>query len=218
LNGKVLTPSRDYTLTYVNTINAGTAFVIVNGIGSYNGSAIGSFTIAPKTVTSAVLSVNGKKYTYTGKALKPTTTVKLGNVLLKKDIDYTIAYSNNKNTGRATVRITGVGNYKGSRTVYFYIKPKALAIKKVTSPASKKLKVTWTKDTQATGYQIVVATNSAFTKNKKTVTITKNTTVAKTLTGLKAGKKYYVRLRAYKLVGKTKYYGAYGAKKSIKVK
>ena len=93
-----------------------------------------------------------------------------------------------------------------------------MKISEVKALGSRKVKVKLKKDAQATGYQIVLATNSSFTKNKKTVYLKKNTATAKTVTGLLKGRKYYIRARAYKTVGTKKYYGGYSASKTIKVK
>ena len=66
---------------------------------------------------------------------------------------------------------------------------------------SKKFTVKWKKQaTQTTGYQVQVATNKKFKKNKKTVTIKKQKTTKTTVKKLKAKKKYYVRVRTYKTV------------------
>ena len=68
--------------------------------------------------------------------------------------------------------------------------------------------------TQTTGYQLQYGTSSKF-KGAKTATITKNKTVSKAISKLKAKKKYYVRIRTYKTVGKQKYYSDWS--KSVKV-
>ena len=73
---------------------------------------------------------------YTGNAITQELVVKIGDTILEKDIDYTIAYSNNINVGTATVTITGKGNYKGTASVDFKINKAAQSItaKAVTSP------------------------------------------------------------------------------------
>ena len=75
------------------------------------------------------------------------------------------------------------------------------------SAAKKGFKVTWKKQTsQTSGYEIQYSTDKNFKKAVKTATIGKNKTTSKSITKLAAKKKYYVRIRTYKLVGKTKYY------------
>lgn len=51
---------------------------------------------------------------YTGSSITPGITIKDGNYILKNGKDYTISYSNNKNIGKATITITGKGNYIGT--------------------------------------------------------------------------------------------------------
>ena len=58
---------------------------------------------------------------YTGKAVKPTPTVKHGSVALKSGTDYTVSYKNNTNIGTATVTVTGKGSYTGTKSRTFKI-------------------------------------------------------------------------------------------------
>lgn len=58
---------------------------------------------------------------YTGKALTPNPVLKYGQVTLKKNRDYTVTYKNNVNLGTATVTISGLGNFSGSKTITFSI-------------------------------------------------------------------------------------------------
>jgi len=105
-----------------------------------------------------------------------------------------------KYVGKYAVKITFKGKYSGTKTLYFTIKPKATSISSLTA-GSKKFTVKWKKQaTQTTGYQVQVATNKKFKKNKKTVTIKKQKTTKTTVKKLKAKKKYYVRVRTYKTV------------------
>ena len=59
--------------------------------------------------------------TYTGSAITPTVTVMDGETTLTLNTDYTVAYSNNVETGSATVTVTGTGNYSGTATANFTI-------------------------------------------------------------------------------------------------
>ena len=81
--------------------------------------------------------------------------------------------------------------------------------------ASGKAIVKWSKKT-GSGYQVQIATNSTFTKGKKTYKITNSSTLKKTISGLKAGKKYYVRVRAYKTYGNTAY-GDWSNVRSVRI-
>ena len=90
------------------------------------------------------------------------------------------------------------------------------AVKSVSCPASKKLKATVTKKSGVEGYQIQIATNTSFTSNKKTASIT---STSKTFTGLKSGKKYYVRVRTYVTAQNgSKVYSGWSKAKSVTVK
>ena len=82
---------------------------------------------------------------------------------------------------------------------------KPAKVKAVKLKANKrKLNVSWKKVSGATGYEVLSATNNKFTKNKKTVTVKKNKV---TLKKLKPKKKYFVKVRAYKLASGRKYFG-----------
>lgn len=71
--------------------------------------------------------------------------------------------------------------------------------------------------TQTTGYQIQYSTSSTF-KSAKTVTVSKNETTNKTISKLKAKKKYYVRIRTYKKIGSAYYYSAWSKAKTVTTK
>ena len=172
--------------------------------------------LSKQSISSATVSLSTTSYTYDGKSKKPSVTVKLGSKTLKNGTDYTVSYSNNKNIGTATVKIVGKGNYAGTIKKTFKISPVKMSVSKL-SAKSKAFKASWTKNDQATGYEIQYATDSKFKTGKK-VAITKKTTTAKTITKLKASKKYYVRMRIYTTVNGTKYYGAWSAVKTVTTK
>ena len=68
------------------------------------------------------------------------------------------------------------------------------------------------------GYEIQLATDKKFKKNKKTITIKKQKTTKATVKKLKAKKKYYVRVRTYKTVNGKKVYSAWSKIKTVKTK
>ena len=96
-------------------------------------------------------------------------------------------------------------------------KPKSTNPKKVRA-AKKAILVTWKKVSGVKGYQVQVATDKKFKKNKKTVNIKKQKTTKTTVKKLKAKKKYYVRIRTYKIVNGKKVYSSWSKVKSVKTK
>ena len=110
----------DYTASYKNNVNVGTATITLTGINNYSGTREVSFNIIPANIASTMVSEISNQ-TYTGKALTPKPTVKLGDVTLKEGTDYTLSYKNNTNVGAATITITGKGNLTGTKNVSFKI-------------------------------------------------------------------------------------------------
>lgn len=155
---------------------------------------------------------------YTGKALKPKVKASYGGMALKEGTDYTLAYKNNKKTGKATVILTGKGSYTGTKTVTFRIVPKKAVVKKAAASGTKAIKISWKKDKKATGYQIQYCLKKSFKKGVKTVNIKKNGVVSKKINNLKAGKNYFLRVRAYKVIDGKKAYGAYSKPVVVRVK
>ena len=96
-------------------------------------------------------------------------------------------------------------------------KPKSTNTKKIKA-AKKAVSVEWKKVSGVNGYEIQVATDKKFKKNKKTVTVKKQKTTKTTVKKLKAKKKYYVRVRTYKIVNGKKVYSSWSKVKSVKTK
>ena len=78
--------------------------------------------------------------------------------------------------------------------------------------------VSWKKDTNSGGYEILYATSKNFKKGKKTVKIKSYKTAKKVINNLKSKKTYYVKVRTFKKVSGTTYYGTYTSSKKIKIK
>lgn len=92
------------------------------------------------------------------------------------------------------------------------------SVKSVKNLKGKKAKVTWAKKANVDGYQVQVATNSKFTKNKKAKTISGSSVRNYTFTKLKKDKTYYVRVRTYKICNGKKYYSNWSSAKKVKIK
>ena len=110
----ILKEGTDYTLSYKNNTNAGTATVTATGKGKYKGSISKTFKIAKRNVKTAKITGVSKRYKVTGKAIKPKVkTVKIGKVTLKKGRDYTVSYKNNKTAGTATATVKVLSELTG---------------------------------------------------------------------------------------------------------
>ena len=214
VGGKTLKKDTDYTVSYSNNTKVGTAKVTITGKGNYTGSVSKTYSIKNNFKKATVSSISTKAFT--GKNITQSITVKYNGKTLKKGTDYTVSYSNNKNIGTATVKITGKCSYTGTITKTFKINPAKQEIQKLTAK-SKAFFVDWAQKGSATGYEIQYATNSKFTSAKK-VTIKNNKTDKTTVSKLSGKKKYYVRVRSYTTVKGTKYYGAWSASKSVTTK
>ena len=90
------------------------------------------------------------------------------------------------------------------------------SISKVSSSKSGRLNITVKTVKGASGYQIICATDKALKTNKKSTIVSKNTA---TVTGLKKGKTYYVKVRAFKTDSTGgRVFGSYSTVKTVKVK
>ena len=218
LGGKTLTKGTHYTVAYSNNTNAGTATVTVKGIegAGYTGSKSASFTIAPASATPAV-TLSKASFAYSGKEQKPTVTVKV-NGIVQPASAYAVAWPTGcKNVGIYKVAVTLKGNYAGTADASYKIVPKKTSIAKVT-PVRKGFTAKWKKQAkQTTGYQVQYSLKKNF-KKAKTVTVKGAKKTSQKITKLKAKKKYYVRVRTYKTIGKTKYYSAWSKAKYVTTK
>ena len=75
-----------------------------------------------KSVSVCSITLGRTEYTYSGKANKPSVTVKDGRTRLTRGRDYSLTYSSNVNAGRGRVTISGMGSYTGTVTRYFTIR------------------------------------------------------------------------------------------------
>lgn len=119
----------DYEVTYENNINAGTATVKITGKDIFCGTVERSFKITPDENGMYVcyFAENNETYletTFKGKKVEPEVVID-GLVQGK---DYTVTYVNNEKPGEARAELTGIGNYKGSETLYFTIYGKLPAV------------------------------------------------------------------------------------------
>ena len=212
-----------------------------NVVAVYNNNAKAPALVAAKDVQAddfanfvkniQKVSVNGKEYEASGKRavklINEDGTLVTTADALKAEGTYNIvvtATGYNKTLEFTYTNKSDTTATKPSATTTV-AKPTAKPAKKVTvkkqkakvKAGKKKLTVTWKKDKNVSGYQIKIATKKNF-KGAKTYTVKSYKTYKKVIKKLKAKKKYFVKVRAYKTVGKSKVYGAYSAVRSCKVK
>ena len=120
----------DYTVTYKDNVNPGTASVVVEGINNYKGTKTINFTISDGSSTLTDLSsatVSVPKCTYNGAEQKPNLTITCGGKTLQAGKDYTVTYTNNTYAGTAKATISGIGNYTGTKSISFPIEKRDLS-------------------------------------------------------------------------------------------
>ena len=189
----VLREGTDYTVSYSNNINVGTAVMTFTGKGNYKGTLNYYFVITPLSVSALTISEIADQ-TFTGSAITPAPTVKHGSKVLVSGTDYTTAYSNNVNVGTATVKITGKGNYTDTATVRFTIKAAAVRSPKVTAvPGDGKATLTWNAIDGAERYAAYIVESDGTLK----ALATRLTDTSYTASKLTNGTTYKFLVRAY---------------------
>lgn len=224
--GKELTPAivipglkagEDYYMYYEDNQYPGVATVTIYGTGYYKGTATIHFKIIKKTEKFVSnVKLNRTSYTYTGKTIRPSVTVTVNGKKIGSSA-YKLYYKNNKNSGIGTVQVRGTGKYSRiNKTLTFKILPPKTLLTGLKK-ANRSFTASWKKNIQATGYQIQYAADSRFIKERKTVTVGKQSAIRYKISGLKNKKTYYVRIRSYKRVGKKVLYSSWSTVKKIRV-
>ena len=222
--GKELTPAivipglkagEDYYMYYEDNQYPGVATVTIYGTGYYKGTATIHFKIIKKTEKFVSnVKLNRTSYTYTGKSIRPSVTVTVNGKKIGANA-YKLYYRNDKNSGIGTVQVRGIGKYSRiNKTLTFKILPPKTLLTGLKK-ANRSFTASWKKNIQATGYQIQYAADSRFIKERKTVTVGKQSAIRYKISGLKNKKTYYVRIRSYKRVGKKVLYSSWSTVKKI---
>lgn len=145
--GSTLQEGKDFTLSYTDNVDSGTALIKVQGMGNYSGTRYLSFSIQ-KTSDSAkieemeievqntetestflanfnyiapTITLSQKNYLYDGTAKTPAVSVSVKREQLQEGTDYRVSYENNVNPGQAVVVIQGINRCSGEHRVTFYI-------------------------------------------------------------------------------------------------
>ena len=187
----------------------------------YTGFATVTVTAPPVPQKTDIgkAKISAEDQEYTGKEIKPKLTVKLNGKKLKEKKDYTAAFKFNKDIGKATVTITGTGDYTGTATGSFLIIPKKVGSPKLTAEKGKKdaLTLSWKAGKGIDGYEIEYGLKKDF-KGAKKIKVKGAKNDEYEIKKLTAKKTYYVRIRAWKKAKGKMYYSAWSKTLSKKVK
>ena len=230
--GNILKNGRDYNLAYSKgRVKVGTYSVTVKMTGNYSGKVVKKFKIVPQKVgglkasqkkpTSLKLSwkkqsgVDGYQI-FDTKQKKRIATVKGENSRLIKKLNPGKSYYYKV---RSYKKVGDKVYYGGwSKTIAANTIPKTPKISSAVSDKRGKVLVKWNKQTSGSGYELQYSTNSKFKKNALTKTVKKNTVTAASVKNLPSGKKYYVRVRAFRTINGKRVYGSYSNVRSVVVK
>jgi hypothetical protein len=188
----------DVGKTYITTdwLNAGTYYVSIEAFSSDAGFDQ-PYSFAVKRggyIDSAYYYV---RHSYTGKNISPVTSVYSQSTRLTLNKDYKVS-GIRKGVGLGKATLTGIGNYYGTHTVDFGVYPNWVMLKSVKALGKKKVKVTWYKTSSVDKYVVQYKLSSSKTWKSKTVSKSKSSV---TLSKLKKGKRYNIRIYAYKSSG-----------------
>lgn len=139
--GRKLTNNKDFIVSYPDLDRVVTEAYCAPGTyeilltakegGNYTGTRSVGLTITKSSLINKATVDKIPKQPYTGYAIEPDLTVRLHNKILVKDTDYTVAYADNKEIGKATAVLTGIGDYAGTKKVTFNIVGTSLGKAKV---------------------------------------------------------------------------------------
>ena len=148
------------------------------------------------------IKLSTSSYTYSGNVMKPAVKINDSNGDTISSEYYTLTWSNasSKAAGSYTVKVTLRGIYSGTKTLTYNIVPRQVIGLKVSKATNKSIKIAWAKLVEAKAYKVEYSTDG---KTWKSVTATKNSC---TVSGLQAGTKYRIRVKAldstWKIAGK----------------
>lgn len=184
----------------------------------------------PPTPSPSPVKVKAGYKTVKAGYAKKTITLKISaekgaSVVVKSGDTRVVSIDSKRNavirgTGKTEIRVTA--SLKGRKTttlkIPVYISPAKQPTPAARSKKSRQLTVSWKKDSNASGYQVMYSTDKNFRKNCKTVTVKSYKTVSTAIKKLTGNKYYYVRTRSYKKVSGGNLYGSWSTARKIKVR
>ena len=198
-----LVQGTDYKLSYEDNTNAGTAKVIITGIGKYGGTKTLEFRIKGRPNRIITGADSYTKYLTSKEFSLDAEATEAKRLIYTSSNEYVVTVSNIglvtvKGTGAATITIktSGTTEYEpAEKTVAITVKPLKPVVT-LTSPQKKQVKVSWTKQQGATKYQVRYGRQGKYYyKTCKHI----DSDFTKTYTYLNnrtSGKTYYIKVRS----------------------
>ena len=229
----VLVEGTDYTLSYSNNIEVGTATVTATGCGDYSDEISADFQIVAANDISLArdYSRENETYEYTGQEITPNVILSFpvkGNPdgkLLSRNKDFTVSYENNVKVGKARIIIKGIGDYTGEKRMEFRIIPNKVQNMDLSSKKRMILHVQWDKlNVDAADYYEIQYCLKDKENDRKTVKVSRSAENAAEnieeldIEKLEPDKVYQVRMRGCKNVDGVLYEGQWCDEKVQKVK
>ena len=232
----VLVEGTDYTVTYENNVDPGTASVIIAGIGRYAGETTREFTILPgktrrgdmfnlaNNVKVTWYEVPGAKYykVYREGVTDPSESLDEPVIVTERLIGW------DKEPGltnghayryRIVASLTGRGDPSGDSTLSYsklMYRLKTVVIRSVKNTAPGKVTVKYDRTTSGDSYVLQYCERQDMVGAKTKVVLgAANTSYV--IGGLKKGKTYYISIRVRKKVGGIDYYTTFGVAKKITI-
>ncbi len=224
---RLLKQGEDYTVSYKDNVEVGTATVTITGKIGFAGTIVKNYTISKadneieayditkpyldknQTVKIDVSQIGNGKLTYASDN-KNVDVSSTGTVTVKKGYI---------GEAKITIKSTNTSRYNSSsKKITVKVTAPSTSITSLTNVKTRKMTIKWSKKTGITGYEIQYSKDKKFKTGVKKLTVSKNSTISKTVKSLTKNKTYYVRVRTYKVDSDKKYYSAWSKVKSVKIK
>lgn len=154
-----------------------------------------------------------------GAAAKGKLTYKSSNTKVVAVSSKGVCTMKGYGTATITIKAGATAVYEAaSKKVTIKIYPARMALTSVTSPAAGRIDIAWKRDSKADDYIIQISAKSDFSSSTVAKTIPKNSILTVSKTGMKRGTRYYVRIRARKVISKKNWYGPWSKVKYVVIK
>jgi hypothetical protein len=211
-DGKKLKKNKDYSVSYSDNVEIGSATVTITGINGYKGSVTKTYKILPKTTSAVNAAVDARKIVVTWKKtsnvdgyilyrrVKGTDTWKklktFSNDAKRKYTDTACSFGKKYEYAVRTFKTTASGTVRSdySKAASCTFRPEAPTITQLMTLSKDTFSIRWNLVEEADGYIIYQKVNG---KWKKVSTVAASATSHCTIQNLTYNKTYTFAVRAY---------------------